>query len=198
MARIHAASGRFPRWNSGRYELDLNHLLHRPLASVSALGILAADSQKSLSDLAVRLSSAVTAIEGLTQVRCHGDCHGGNARIATDGHFKWEAIFFDFDDGGPGYLAYDLAVFLWSTSLQRDGYSLWHAFVEGYRSVRRLNPIDFEAAHFFVPIRHFWLMGEYASRTVEWGREALSEKWLGRQLEYLLAWEQEKLMPKLL
>lgn len=40
MARIHDAAAGFPRWNSGAYRLDLHHLLHRPLASVLALGLL--------------------------------------------------------------------------------------------------------------------------------------------------------------
>ena len=198
MARIHAASDSYPQLNSGRYRLDLEHLLHRPLDSVLALGILDTDTRKSLSDLASRLSSAVTAIDGLKCVRCHGDCHGGNARIANDGHFKGQAIFFDFDDGGPGYLAYDLAVFLWSVSLRRDGYSLWHSFIEGYRSVRPIDPIDFEATHLFVPIRHFWLMGNYASRTLEWGSELVSAKWVTRQLEYMQSWEHEKLLSRFL
>ncbi|WP_157814347.1 hypothetical protein [Rhizobium sullae] len=85
MARVHAASNVYPRWNFGRYDLDLNHLLHRPLASVSALGTLPADSLKSLSDLAVRLSSTVAATKGLTRVRCHGGCNGAMSGLQTIG-----------------------------------------------------------------------------------------------------------------
>ncbi|UXN57851.1 phosphotransferase enzyme family protein [Phyllobacterium zundukense] len=159
-----------------------------------ALGLLDIDAAKSLTDLASRLSSSVTAIDALTWVSCHGDCHGGNARIAKDGPLKGQAIFFDFDDGGPGYLAYDLAVFLWSLTLHGSGFALWHAFIEGYRSVRSINPIDFEATHLFVPIRHFWLMGNYANKTSEWGSELVTT----RQLEYMLKWEREKLVPSFL
>jgi Ser/Thr protein kinase RdoA (MazF antagonist) len=198
MARIHAAAGTFPHWNVGGHRLDLDHLLHHPLASVLALELLDDVARKSLSALASRLSSAVAAIGGLTWVRCQGDCHGGNARIARDGPLKGQAIFFDFDDGGPGFLAYDLAVFLWSVSLQREGYSQWHAFIEGYRSVRPIDPIDLEATHLFVPIRHFWLLGNYAIKTVEWGSELVSAKWLARQTEYMLKWEQDKLLPGVL
>lgn len=125
MARINAAAGTFPHWNVGGHRLDLDHLLHHPLASVLALELLDDVSRESLSALASKLSSAVAAIGGLTWVRCHGDCHGGNARISRDGPLKGQAIFFDFDDDGPGFLAYDLAVFLWSVSLQREGYSQW-------------------------------------------------------------------------
>lgn len=159
-ARIHAAAGTFPHWNVGGHRLDLDHLLHHPLASVLALELLGDVSRKSLSALASRLSSAVAAIDGLTWVRCHGDCHGGNARIARDGPLKGQAIFFDFDDGGPGFLAYDLAVFLWSVSLQREGYSQWHAFIEGYRSVRPIDPIDLEATHLFVADPAFLAVGQ--------------------------------------
>jgi len=38
------------------------------------------------------------------------------------------------------------------------------AFVNGYREVRPMTSNDFEAALRFVVVRHFWLMGEYASR----------------------------------
>lgn len=60
------------------------------------------------------------------------------------------------------------------------------AFIEGYRSVRPIDPIDLEATHLFVPIRHFWLLGNYAIKTVEWGSELVSAKWLARQTEYML------------
>jgi Ser/Thr protein kinase RdoA (MazF antagonist) len=198
MARIHAAAAGFPGWNSRGHRLDLDHLLHHPLASISALELLDGDGAKSLSDLASRLSTRVAAIDALTWVRCHGDCHGGNARIAREGDLRGQAIFFDFDDGGPGYLAYDLAVFLWSASLRGKGYGLWHAFIEGYLSVRPIDPIDLEAAQLFVPIRHFWLMGNYAANTVEWGAELVTAKWLKKQIDYMLKWEQDRLGPSFL
>ena len=64
---------------------------------------------------------------------------------------------------------------------------MWHAFIEGYRSVRPIAPEDFEAAHAFVIARHIRLMGEYASRRTEWGSERVD--WLGREVEFLKAWE---------
>ena len=71
-----------------------------------------------------------------------------------------QAVFFDFDESGPGYLAYDLAVFLWNCVLfERKDHAYWHAFVEGYRTIREISHADFEAVHLFVPIRHMWLLG---------------------------------------
>jgi Ser/Thr protein kinase RdoA (MazF antagonist) len=122
-----------------------------------------------------------------------------NARIATEGQHAGHAVFFDFDDGGWGYLAYDLAVFLWAhVSFGRRGHAMWQAFIDGYRSVRRIAPADLEATHFFVPIRHVWLLGEYASRIPEWGSEAVPATMLQKQLDFLLTWEREKLSPGLL
>ena len=175
LARIHTAAESFPSREAGRYRLDLDHLLRRPLGMVSSLSAMMGGTRDALTGLASRLSAAVDAMSGLSWTRCHGDCHGLNARIATAGPKTGEAIFFDFDDGGFGYLAYDLAVHLWAqVSFQRQRYPMWHAFIEGYRAVRPIKPADFEALQFFVPIRHIWLMGEWAGRIGEWGSEAMS------------------------
>ncbi len=99
-----------------------------------------------------------------------------------------EAAFFDFDDGGPGFLAYDLSVFLWAkVSFGRRLTAMWNAFVDGYRAIRPIAQNDFEAAHRFVVIRHMWIMGEYASRIDEWG--ANSVDWIARETDFLKAWE---------
>jgi Ser/Thr protein kinase RdoA (MazF antagonist) len=75
---------------------------------------------------------------------------------------------------------------------------MWHAFIEGYRSTRSLGEADFEAARLFVPIRHVWLMGEYASRLAEWGIEAVPADWVARELEFMQTWEATQVGPALL
>lgn len=143
LARIHTAAEEFPARETGRYRLDLDHLLHRQIAAVSELGTITEEARDALAGLAARLAAAVAGRDGLSWTRCHGDCHGLNARIVTEGG---HAILFDFDDGGFGYLAYDLAVHLWAqVSFQRQRYAMWHAFIEGYRSVRSIKPADFDA-----------------------------------------------------
>jgi Ser/Thr protein kinase RdoA (MazF antagonist) len=93
----------------------------------------------------------------------------------------------------------NLAVFLWArVSFQRKEHAMWHAFIEGYRSTRPLAEVDFESAHLFVPIRHVWLMGEYASRRAEWGSEAVPADWITRELEFMRTWELTQLRPGLL
>jgi Ser/Thr protein kinase RdoA (MazF antagonist) len=90
-------------------------------------------------------------------------------------------------------------VFLWGcVSFGRKHHASWHAFIEGYRTIRELPDADFEAAHLFVPIRHIWLFGEYASRIHEWGQQAVPADWIAEQLDFMLAWEEEKLAPGLL
>jgi Ser/Thr protein kinase RdoA (MazF antagonist) len=175
------------------YRLDLDHLLRRPLARMLDLGIMNdAGATADLEAIAARTADAIAAFDDLTWTHCHGDCHGNNARITESG----QAAFFDFDDGGPGYLAYDLSVFLWAkVSFGRKNHAMWDAFIEGYRTIRPIGPNDLEAAHVFVVVRHIWLMGEYASRAREWGREPVS--WIARETEFLKAWEAQYVTDRL-
>jgi Ser/Thr protein kinase RdoA (MazF antagonist) len=197
LARIHAATENFPDREAGRYRLDLSHLLHRPVAAVIELKEVKEETRRYLLELSSRLDASVGALPNLSWTRCHGDCHGVNAHIITEGPKAGQARFFDFDDGGFGYLAYDLAVHLWAqVSFQRRRHAMWHAFIDGYRSIRPIAQTDFDAVASFVPIRHLWLMGEYAGRVAEWGTGSMT--WLGQQEEFLRTWEAEKLSPSLL
>jgi Ser/Thr protein kinase RdoA (MazF antagonist) len=199
LAQIHDAARGFPESHKGRYRLDRDHLLHRPLSSILALEGLSDSTRTGLLDLTGRLSTALAERDGLSWTRCHGDCHGYNANIALQGPRTGQAVFFDFDEGGPGYLAYDLAVFLWCCVVfERKQHASWYAFIEGYRTIRELSHGDFEAVHLFVPIRHLWFVGEYASRANEWGSQAVPADWIAAQLNFMLSWEREKLVPGLL
>jgi Ser/Thr protein kinase RdoA (MazF antagonist) len=199
LARIHDAARRFAARDKGGYRLDSDHLLHRPLSFIVAIEDLSDSVRTGLADLTGRLSSALAERDGLSWTRCHGDCHGYNANIVEQGPRAGQAVFFDFDESGPGYLAYDLSVFLWNCVIfERKDHASWHAFLEGYRSIRQLPHADFEATHLFVPIRHIWLLGEWASHVPKWGRQAVPADWIAAQLDFMLAWEKEKLAPGLL
>lgn len=192
LAMLHDAAGSYAA-SAPLYRLDLDHLLHRPLARIHDSGIVDdAGARADLGAVAARTSRSIETSGRLTWTHCHGDCHGFNARILKGG----EAAFFDFDDGGPGYLAYDLAVFLWAKVIfGRKLFAHWDAFIEGYRTVRPIMPDDLEAAHRFVIVRHIWLMGEYASRVREWGIEPSG--WIVREVEFLKAWETERVADRL-
>ncbi|CDZ32760.1 Hypothetical protein NGAL_HAMBI1146_00260 [Neorhizobium galegae bv. officinalis] len=72
---------------------------------------------------------------------------------------------------------------------------MWDVFIEGYRAVRPIALYDFEAAQCFVIVRHFWLMGEYASRSQEWGSNAVS--WVARDATFLKIWETDRFADRL-
>ncbi len=200
LARVHRAADGFADRAIGRYRLDLDHLLHRQVAAVLGLGLDAPGARTDLIALAARLAQRVGRLDrDLARTRCHGDCHGLNARIAVTGPWTGQAVLFDFDDGGFGYLAYDLAVHLWAqVSFGRRRHAMWYAFDAGYRSVRPVAPADEAAIPLFVPIRHIWLMGEFAGRVAEWGHEMLSAAWLEREVAFLLSWERDRLEPRLI
>ncbi len=200
LARLHDAADRYPDREAGRCRLDLDHLLHRPIAALMALDYDAPAARRDLMALAARLDAAVLRADGaLTLTRCHGDTHGLNARISTAGRYAGQAVFFDFDDGGWGYLAYDLAVHLWAqVSFGRRRHAMWHAFRAAYGTKRPVKPADEAALPVFVAIRHIWLMGEFAAQTALWGTETLSAAWLAREVAFLLAWERDTLAPALL
>ncbi len=83
---------------------------------------------------------------------CHGDCHGYNAIIDGD-----VATLFDFDDGGVGWQAYDIATFLrtreFSPATCRE---LCSSFIAGYRSLRALPVADREALEAMAMVRELW------------------------------------------
>jgi Ser/Thr protein kinase RdoA (MazF antagonist) len=192
LALVHNSAETF-RANAAFYHLDLDHLLRRPLARVLDSGIVEdAGVRDDLENIANRTGMAIEAFDNLGWTYCHGDCHGFNARITDVG----EAAFFDFDDGGPGYLAYDLSVFLWAkVSFGRKLIAMWDSFVDGYRAVRPIASNDFEATHWFVIVRHIWMMGEHASRVQEWGRESVG--WIAREADFLKAWETQRILQRL-
>jgi len=200
LARQHDAAERYPAREAGRCRLDLDHLLHRPAAAVMALDLDAPTARRDFMALVARLDAAVLRADaGLTRTRCHGDTHGSNARIATAGRYAGQAVFFDFDDGGWGYLAYDLAVHLWAQVwFGRRRQAMWHAFRAAYGAERPVTPADEAALPVFAAVRHIWLMGEFAVQTALWGTETLSTAWLAREVAFLLAWERDMLGPALL
>lgn len=190
LAQVHNAADLYAQRDEGAYRLDLAHLLHRPARAIGGIKGLSGESRAELGALEARLAAGILGLEGLSWTRCHGDCHGLNARISEAG----KAVLFDFDDGGPGYLAYDLGVNLWArVFFNRKKHALWHAFAQGYNGVRPISDADFKALHVFAAIRHVWFLGEYAGRVAEWGSGSVSAAWFETEICNARAWEDEKL-----
>ncbi|HEV2901174.1 MAG TPA: phosphotransferase [Pseudaminobacter sp.] len=183
---------------ASRFQLDFQHLAARPLAALLTLRTIEAAHRDFFAAFVPRLGEQLDAAKSaLAWGHCHGDCHGFNARITESGSLGRAAAFFDFDDGGPGWLGYDLAVYLWNKALNPATLNLWPSFLEGYRSVLPLASKDLDATVLFVPIRHIWLLGEYAANASIWGLDHLSTAWLDRQVAFLRNWEEQHLLTRL-
>lgn len=70
----------------------------------------------------------------------------------------------------------------------------WKNFIEGYRESSPLALNDFGAIALFAPARHFWFLGEYASRSDEWGSAVVPPGWLRTLVDRL---EQEERLSRL-
>jgi Ser/Thr protein kinase RdoA (MazF antagonist) len=154
------------RVDSRRLNLDLSYLIDEPLKYVKPLFVHRTDDFEYLDSIGGRLKSG---IDGLLQKRipeygyCHGDHHGANVHQDENG----KMVIFDFDCGGYGWRAYDVAVFLWQLTIAlgwgRTGKARttrrWNAFLEGYCSIRPLTENELAATRLFVPIRNIWMLG---------------------------------------
>lgn len=196
LARVHDAAASYAGPPS-RYVLDLDYLVSAPLERALAAPTMTAELRPQLREIAQRLRSRIEAMEGLTQVVCHGDAHSSNNFITTDAEGRKTASFFDFDECGPGFLAYELAVYPWAMhprsvdgKLSDKALERWKRFLDAYRTVRPLATPDVQAVPAFMAARQFWLMGEYAGRIPVWGSQAMPTSWLRRQVKMLTAWEE--------
>ena len=68
--------------------------------------------------------------------------------------FDVDGTLFDFDSGGPGWRAMDLAIF----RVSNDD-ATWNAFLGGYRDVRAIDDLDIEAVPLFAVMCRAYLIG---------------------------------------
>lgn len=157
---LHKASEGF-RCSRPRKGLDTEALVCEPLAAVLTHFPERESELSYLHDQACSLVNEINKLDdaGLRKMFLHGDLTGGNANLTAGGG----TTFFDFDCCGFGWQAYDLAVFLWSL-IQNRKLNLWKTFLEGYRSVVKLDYMDEQAIGLFVAARSFWIMGYSISR----------------------------------
>lgn len=199
LARLHDAAASYDGPPS-QYQLDLDYLIDRPLARALQAPTMTEELRPQFQEIADRLRSRIEAMDGLTQTACHGDAHGSNNFITVDTRGNKVAAFFDFDECGPGYLAYELAVYPWSLhprsvdgQISEKALARWKQFLDAYGGVRSLSQQDVRAVPAFMAARQFWLMGEYAGRIPVWGSQAMPTSWLRRQVKMLTAWEEMQL-----
>jgi Ser/Thr protein kinase RdoA (MazF antagonist) len=196
LAHIHGAARGYTGPPS-RYTLDGQHLAGRTLGYLKSYPELGADLLETYDQLVHRLLDALTAAEDdLTRVVCHGDTHGFNNHVNTDATGAKGAVFFDFDDAGPGFLAYDLCVLPWSylfrkTLNEPDDVlrERWMHYLRGYRAGGGVvSERDMAALPLFIQLRHLWNLGEAVGRLHHWGTSSVPVDWLRKQVEVFEAW----------
>ncbi|MFH0130134.1 phosphotransferase enzyme family protein [Variovorax sp. VaC1] len=196
LAHIHEAARDYAG-PSSRYVLDGHHLAGKTLAYLKAYPELGEELLETYSRLVQRLVEELAAAEsGLTRVVCHGDTHGFNNHVSTDAAGTKKTVFFDFDDAGPGFLAYDLSVLPWSylfrKSLKEPDDALrerWTHYLRGYRAGGGVvSEQDLAALPLFVQLRHLWNLGEAAGRLHHWGTNSVPLDWLHKQVDVFEAW----------
>jgi Ser/Thr protein kinase RdoA (MazF antagonist) len=203
LAQIHRAAQSYVGPASS-YVLDGHHLAGRTLDYLAAHPEIDPSVLDAYRQLVGRLLSELADVEGtLTRVMCQGDTHGFNNHVTTDAEGVQRAAFFDFDDAGPGFLAYDLCVWLWSNlprkaPMEPDDALLkrWQQYLAGYRAGGGLvTDADLAALPLFVQLRHLWNMGEGVARIHHWGANMMSADWIKKQPDVMATWARLELPP---
>jgi len=164
-----------------RFRLDLGTLIDRPLERAEPLLVHRSEDLAYLKRFAAAVRTRIAEAPDLEWAFCHGDLQGFHAHQDEDGTLT----FYDFDCGGFGYRAYDLAVFRWSARFDDQEAAWWEPFLEAYRERRAIADADVEAVPLFVCARHFWHMGVHAQNAPVWGHGALGDAYFDRRIGWL-------------
>lgn len=163
MARIHLVSNEF-RTGFARQPMDLAYLADSPVERMQQFWD--SDQEYNLDLILTSAAEAKEEIEALLQNEEHtedgwgpigGDFHSANTHFDVDG----QPTFFNFDLCGPGWRAYDIAVFLLNTNLTHTETSMSEAFFAGYYSQRRLSRNEHAAVAPFMTLRRVWLTAAF-------------------------------------
>jgi Ser/Thr protein kinase RdoA (MazF antagonist) len=166
-----------------RFHKDIEHFIDRPLRTIEPFLSHRPDDWVYLQQYAETLRQRILSMPAgaLEQGVCHGDLQGYHANVAPDGTLT----FFDFDCGGTGYRAYDLAVFLWCCRLEDAVAVRWEPFLTGYRETRPINELDVQAIPLFVCARYLWHMGVHTQNSPDWGIGFLNDNYFDTHLQRL-------------
>jgi Ser/Thr protein kinase RdoA (MazF antagonist) len=198
LAQIHEAAHDYAGPPS-RYTLDGHHLAGRTLGYLEAYPELDAETLETYRRLVHRLLEELAEVEGgLTRVICHGDTHGFNNHVEADSAGTRKTVFFDFDDAGPGYLAYDLSVLPWSYMFRKNIKGpddtlreRWTHYLRGYRAEGgEVSERDLAALPLFLQLRSLWNLGEAVGRLHHWGTSSVPVDWLRTQVAVFDAWKE--------
>jgi Ser/Thr protein kinase RdoA (MazF antagonist) len=166
IARLHLAADEFVS-SHPRYHLNLEYLLDRPMEQITAF-LHQHGKEKDLrlylppvQELRNQAEASLPMGEGAYGI-IHGDLHGGNVHWTQDSR----PILFDFDHGGYGWRAYDLATCKGSLS---D--AAWDACLGGYHALRPLHEAELAAIPLLRKLRPIWDQGDVLGMRPAWGEE---------------------------
>lgn len=138
-----------------RFSLNMDHLITQPAQVIQTFLKHRPHDSIYVQKLADSLSAGlVKQVDFLEWGFCHGDFHGGNIHVDAQGNVR----VFDFDCGGSGWYAYDLAV----ARLFADTPARWDIFCQGYRKIRDISPTTFTAIPWFIVTRQLWRIALFA------------------------------------
>jgi Ser/Thr protein kinase RdoA (MazF antagonist) len=166
-----------------RFHLDLTHFIDQPLHHIQPFLSNRPDDWDFVQQFAENLRQQILAIPAdlLEQGFCHGDLQGYHAKLSPAGTLT----FYDFDCGGFGYRAYDLAVFLWCCRLEDALEVRWQPFLESYLENRKMQERDLAAVPLFACARYLWHMGVHTQNSLDWGIDFLNDDYFERHLSRL-------------
>jgi Ser/Thr protein kinase RdoA (MazF antagonist) len=166
-----------------RFHLDIAHFIDRPLHHIEPFLAHRPDDWAYVQQFAETLRQRLLSLPAgeLEQGFCHGDLQGYHAKADSDGTLT----FFDFDCGGYGFRAYDLAVFLWCCRLQDAVAVRWPSFLQAYRETRASGDFNVQAVPLFTCARYLWHMGVHTQNSPDWGIDFLNDEYFDTHLKRL-------------
>jgi Ser/Thr protein kinase RdoA (MazF antagonist) len=190
IGRLHTALDSFTSSHQ-RFELGLEHLIDEPLNAIRPWLASSTEPWLTLQTRSFEVKTKLETIsEKLEQGACHGDLHNWNARVNEHNVLK----LFDFDCGGVGFRAYDLAVYWWgyaSGSQDKTDNAAWYAFRDAYLEQRQLEQTDLDAIPLFVAARSIWFMGLHSRYANIWGFNPIEDGFFDYGLRFLQRWQDE-------
>jgi Ser/Thr protein kinase RdoA (MazF antagonist) len=182
VARMHNALDDFSSPHA-RFHKDLAHFIDMPLRNIEPFLAHRPADWDYLYQFAETLRQRILGIpvDELEMGFCHGDLQGYHAKVDETSTLT----FYDFDCGGHGFRAYDLAVFLWCCRLQEAVETRWKPFLQGYREARPINDLDVQAVPLFVCCRYLWHMGVHTQNSPDWGIGFLNDEYFDTHLQRL-------------
>lgn len=174
-----------------RFQLDLDYFTRQPLRYIEPFLVDRESDWKFVTNFTRKLRQQLMELpaEKLELGFCHGDLQGYHASVSPDGTLT----FYDFDCGGFGFRAYDLAVFLWCCRLEDAVETRWNPFINAYRQTRAINDLDVRAVPLFVCARYLWHIGVHTQNAYDWGLDFLNPEYFEDHLQRLQKAEQDYL-----